>query len=68
MRETFHIQLEFKIQDMWVGLYWEKRRVIWRSGAWVTAFTGEGTATRTDCWICCIPCFPIHVSTIRPDR
>lgn len=43
--QTYHgIRLEFKIQDLWIGVYW----------------SGHETLGRFDIWICVIPCFPIH--------
>lgn len=49
---TLHIRLEVKLQDVWIGLYWKRKR---RSG------TGWPPDTRTDVWICLVPCLPIHI-------
>jgi len=38
--EQYYAQIEFKKQDAWVGVYWDKE----------------------NCWICLIPCFPIHIA------
>ena len=45
------IRIEFKLQDMWVGGFWEKIPYLFRS---------EGLYT-VNIYICLIPCFPIHI-------
>jgi hypothetical protein len=47
------IALEVKLADMWIGCYWEYRK------------TDYGTASgyvveEFHCWVCIVPCFPIH--------
>lgn len=50
----WHWQLEFKIRDMWVGVFWhavepDKSMV-----------KGSKTPRDVDIWVCIIPCLPIH--------
>ena len=42
------IRLEFKLQDMWLGIYWVRKHYF------------EGSAMHV--WVCLIPCFPIHIT------
>ncbi len=42
----WHINIEFKLQDMWVGAYWR----------YDTAYQ------LTHLWICILPCLPIHIT------
>ena len=47
---------EFKLADMWVGVFWRKEMDVWAEDAehiW--------EADRVDVWICLLPCLPIHV-------
>ena len=40
--------LEWKLADMWIGVFW--RRLVWSRGvSW-------------DVWICFLPCLPLHLS------
>lgn len=43
------IRLEFKPEDMWVGVYWKRTRV------------GRATRAVIDVWICLVPTIPIHL-------
>jgi hypothetical protein len=43
------INLEFKLADMWIGIFWR---------------TQENPLDKrhiTEIWICIIPCLPIHI-------
>lgn len=42
------VRVEFKLEDMWVGVFWRK----WEFGR----------AIGIDIWICLVPCFPIHIT------
>ena len=39
-------RFEFKLQDMWVGVYWLRSL----------------TLRQTDIWICLLPCLPLHIT------
>lgn len=39
--------LEWKLQDLWIGVFW-------RRGAW-------SQGTNWDVWICLLPCLPLHL-------
>jgi hypothetical protein len=43
-----YAQLEFKKQDLWIGIYWERKFI-------------SKIVLRTDIWICLIPMFPLHI-------
>lgn len=45
------VQLEFKLEDFWVGVFWRRRR------GWEECMGGD----RLDVWICLVPCLPIHI-------
>jgi hypothetical protein len=46
-------RLEFKLADMWIGVFWK------RSPFWLN--TGLPRHIRTDVWVCVLPCFPLHI-------
>jgi len=49
------IKLEFKIEDLWVGVYWKYHY----------CKTDDGDKKfMTDIWICLIPCLPIHIQKL----
>lgn len=53
------IRIEFKLQDMWIGVFWKKDYTIEQY-----AHLPEGckyVSRNLDVWICLIPCFPIHI-------
>lgn len=41
------VALEFKLQDLWVGAFWHRKRSILGSEQHI--------------WICLLPCLPIHI-------
>lgn len=45
------IEIQFKLQDMWIGLYWKHRY----------EYNFEFQCNYYDFYICLIPCFPIHI-------
>ena len=46
-------RIEFKPQDLWIGVYWKK----------TYCQTDDGKKLfSTDVWICIIPMFPLHLS------
>ena len=51
------IRLEFKPQDLWIGVYWKSEFVpsdfSYREGHWVW-----------DIWVCIIPMLPIHIGWV----
>ncbi len=50
------IKLEFKLQDIWIGVFWKTRRIPVEQTAYYAYF---------DMWICLIPMFPIHISKME---
>lgn len=52
--EKLKITWEFKLEDMWIGVFWRKQ---------VThpMIDEMDTNHQFDLWICIIPCFPIHI-------
>jgi len=51
------INLGFKLQDLWIGIFW-KTDVSYD-------FNPPGAFLVTWIWICIIPCFPIHIRLIK---
>ena len=45
------VRLEFKRQDLWIGMYWRKTKVN----------LPLHQLLRWDFWICVVPCFPLHI-------
>jgi hypothetical protein len=43
------VSVEFKRQDIWVGLYWKR------------SYNGLLTKAYLDVWLCLIPMLPIHL-------
>lgn len=52
--ERIKIRLHFKIQDLWIGLYWEKVNFDY-------TFKNDYPTKTVRIWICIIPCFPIYI-------
>ena len=55
-------RVEFKLADMWIGVFWRKSLLVWACSV------GDDPescalleADRIDVWICLIPCVPLHV-------
>jgi hypothetical protein len=51
-------RLEWKPQDLWIGVFWKKDVTPMRSDEFVEWHT-------LDVWICCVPCLPIHLRWLR---
>ena len=47
------VSLEFKRQDLWVGLFWKR------------SYNGLLTKSFFEIWICLIPTLPIHLTWDR---
>lgn len=47
------IAIEFEPRDLWIGVYWKRRRVL---------VAGCKTADDLHVWVCLVPCFPIHIA------
>lgn len=49
----FRLRLEWKVQDMWIGVSWQKLKA-------------PGLRARSyDVWVCLLPCLPLHLSWQR---
>jgi hypothetical protein len=56
------IQIEFKPQDCWVGVFWKRTHY----AAFTTRFGWSVPRRRmTDVWICLVPMLPLHISWCR---
>lgn len=66
------IRLEFKPQDLWVGVFWKRPHdePVCHCG---DAKHGDGCGhpftpiqvpDLLDIWICLVPCFPINITTL----
>jgi hypothetical protein len=55
----FGVRIEFKLADMWVGVFWKRT-----TETSVEVAGGEAqimTRPRIDVWICLLPCVPLHL-------
>jgi hypothetical protein len=48
--KDFNIHIEFKLEDMWVGVYWKSK------------YKASNLTRHIDIWVCLLPCLPIHIS------
>jgi len=70
------IKLEFKLQDMWIGLFWEtillmddvKMSGINSDNLFIVDEKNSKFSEKIDLWICLIPCFPIHITWRTKSR
>ena len=46
---TIRCWLEFKINDMWIFIYWK------------SDICGGGTSCKVNIWVCLLPTIPIHI-------
>lgn len=44
----WHVRLEWKLEDLWIGVFWRRGK--------------RGKASLFDVWVCLLPCLPIHIS------
>lgn len=58
--DNCQIQLEAKLQDLWIGAYW-------KHSPYYNSKTRDNEK-RTDIWICLLPCLPIHITKFRADQ
>jgi hypothetical protein len=52
------LRLEFKLADMWIGVFWRKSKMCIPQGAPSYTFP---ICDVVEVWICLVPCFPIHI-------
>jgi hypothetical protein len=53
------VRLEFKIEDMWIGVYWKSSCT---TLAHMDGKEPEVTYNQLDIWVCLLPCLPIHIT------
>lgn len=58
---------EFKLQDLWIGVFWKRSVEKWAKPA-IGSFVDIREADRIDVWVCLIPCVPLHIVWRGPDR
>jgi hypothetical protein len=58
------IKLEFKLQDMWIGAYWETKEHPSKGQDPVL----RGCYKRVDIWICLLPTVPVHIWFYRYQK
>ena len=63
----FNICLEYKLEDIWIGLFWRKGKTCMAQGAPSYALP---ICKLVEVWICLVPCFPIHLQWVdsRPIK
>ena len=49
------ITLEWKLEDMWIGIFWRRYGVSYLFGKGI------------DVWVCLVPCCPLHIRTWRGE-
>lgn len=49
-------RIEWKLQDLWVGVFWKTTNCLVDSGE---------KPLFTDVWICILPCVPIHLTLMH---
>lgn len=54
-------RVEFKLPDMWVGLFWKRGRDGCSRWSWEENRPHIFSIPRLDVWICLVPCLPLHV-------
>lgn len=57
------IRWEFKKEDCWIGVYWERSDYFLDTDKSYVYPNGQ-----LDIWICLIPCFPIHITKITEKK
>lgn len=57
MQRRWYVRFEVKVRDLWIGAYWKREH------------NDARYADRFDCWICFLPCLPLHISwtQIKPE-
>ncbi len=55
----WRVKLEWKLADMWVGIFWKTSNDVIPQGAPTYALP---VYDRLDVWVCLIPCVPIHAT------
>jgi len=60
----FKIRLEFKLEDLWVGVYWhtDQAQLYTDSATYIRGDAPLGWIHVVDVWVCIIPCLPVHIS------
>lgn len=49
----WQVQLEWKLQDFWIGAFWKNMSVY--------SSKRKKNINRLDVWVCLLPCLPIHI-------
>lgn len=53
------VTLEFKPQDLWIGVFWKRGSSMYRFG------DEPPTHRALDVWVCVVPMFPLHFRRAR---
>lgn len=57
-RRRVRVALEFKPEDLWIGVHWKRSSI----GAWDASGQWCGSGARVlDVWVCLVPMLPVHV-------
>ena len=54
MFNKVRVSLEFKPQDMWIGIYWKYNKAVYSK-----------KIKKYDVWVCLVPMFPVHISYVK---
>lgn len=61
-------RLEFKLADMWIGVYWRRREDRWVPEDDKREWPRVRQCDRLDVWVCILPCMPLHVLVTWGER
>lgn len=59
---NWKVRLEFKIEDLWIGVFWRSRFSLGPMRNREGIHGCEMERSSYDLWICVLPCLPIHVN------
>lgn len=58
------IKLEFKLEDLWIGVFWKSHYSFLQSvyNLKTKTWSEKRNWISTDIWVCLVPCVPIHIA------
>jgi hypothetical protein len=61
------IRLEFKLQDLWIGVFWKRVRLLpcKLQDVIKNRIDPATLPVQYDMWICLVPALPIHLRWVR---
>lgn len=67
------IKINFVPNDLWIGVFWKRKKMPdvqpkAPGGIELLNLEVKGWWTKTDVYICIVPCFPIHLGFIKYEH